>query len=209
MTIMLLNCFPTGTFQANCYILGTEVGGKGIIIDPGDDPKEILDHVRKLGLTVEYMLLTHGHPDHCGALKHLKENTHTRIAIHNADVKLLQDRAMSFFLGLGYHRPPEPDVLLNDGDEIRVEDLTLKVLSTPGHTPGSICLLGNGFVFSGDTLFNSSIGRTDLPGGSSQDIIQSIERKLLTLPDDIIVYPGHGPATTIGAERRGNPFLNC
>jgi glyoxylase-like metal-dependent hydrolase (beta-lactamase superfamily II) len=204
MVLMLIKCLAVGIFQANCYIIRSETSNNGIIIDPGDVPQEILYYIQQSKLNIDYILLTHGHPDHCHALKEIKDITKAKIAIHKNDVKLLHDRTLSLLLGLGYHELPDPDILLVEGDNICLGNTRFKILHTPGHTPGSICIYSDGIVFTGDTLFNSGIGRTDLPGGNSYDIINSIRDKLLKLPDETIVYPGHGPITSIGAERRGN-----
>jgi len=178
-----------------------------MIIDPGDKAKEILKKVEDLGLDIKLIVLTHGHIDHIGALKEVKEATGAEVAIHGDDARSLRRQLLSVIFGLFYPTPPPPDRLLKDGDSIDVGDLHFVVLHTPGHTSGGICLLGQGVVFSGDTLFNYSIGRTDLPGGSYSKLMNSIQTKLMTLPDNTVVYPGHGNETTIGAERRGNPYL--
>lgn len=204
MVLMLIKCLAVGIFKTNCYIIRSETSNNGIIIDPGDAPQEILYYIQQSKLNIDYILLTHGHPDHCHALKEIKDITRAKIAIHKNDVKLLHDRTLGLLLGLGYHELPDPDILLVEGDNICLGNTRFKILHTPGHTPGSICIYGGGIVFTGDTLFNSGIGRTDLPGGNSYDIINSIRDKLLKLPDEIIVYPGHGPITSIGTERRGN-----
>jgi len=198
-------------FATNCYIVGPEESKQGIIIDPGDESRVILEKVADLGLDIKLIVLTHGHIDHVGALKAVKEATGAEMAIHADDAKSL--RGLRGLLksilvpGLSYPVPPPPERLLKDGDSLDAGDLHFKVLHTPGHTPGGICLLGEGVVFSGDTLFNYGIGRTDLPGGSYQRLMESIRAKLMVLPDETVVYPGHGPETTIGAERVGNPFL--
>jgi len=178
-----------------------------MIIDPADKAKQILKKVEDMGLDIKLIALTHGHIDHIGALKKIKEATGAEVAIHADDAGSLKKQSLSIMLGLFYPTPPPPDRLLKDGDSIDVGDLHFVVLHTPGHTPGGICLSGQGVVFSGDTLFNYSVGRTDLHGGSYDKLMGSIQTKLMTLPDDTIVYPGHGPDTTIGAERKGNPFL--
>jgi len=199
-------------FATNCYIVGSEASKQGIIIDPGDEAEAILGRVADLELDIKLIVLTHGHIDHVGALKAVKEASGAEMAIHVDDAKSL--RGLRGFLqsvlvpGLSYPVPPPPERLLQDGDSLDVSDLHFKVLHTPGHTPGGICLLGEGVVFSGDTLFNYGIGRTDLPGGSYHRLMESIRTRLLVLPDNTIVYPGHGPETTIGAERAGNPFLS-
>jgi len=196
-----------GPFASNCYIIGSESNKEGVIIDPGADAEEILNNVKDLGLDTKFIVLTHGHIDHIGALKEVKDATGAEAAIHTDDAKSLNDHSLGRVFGLSYPPPPAPDRLLKGGDSIDIGDLHLLVLHTPGHSPGGICLLGDGVVFSGDTLFNYGIGRTDLPGGSYSQLMNSIHTKLMILPDNTIVYPGHGPDTTIGTERGGNPFL--
>ena len=206
---MIVRKLEVGPFASNCYIIGSEADREGMIIDPGDEAKLILSEVKDLGLDIKVIALTHGHIDHIGALKEVKEATGTQVAIHTDDVRVLKDRFLSIFLGIRRRSPPPPDRLLNDGDTISVGELKFTVIHTPGHSQGSICLLGEGVLFSGDTLFNYGVGRSDLPGSGSNhnQLIDSIQRRLLVLDDDIKVYPGHGPETTIGAECRGNPFL--
>jgi hydroxyacylglutathione hydrolase len=209
---LIIDCLAVGPFATNCYIVGSEETKQGIIIDPGDDAAAILGRVADLGLDIKMLVLTHGHIDHVGALKAVKEATDAEMAIHADDAKSLRGLRgvlQSIIVpGLFYPLPPPPERLLRDGDSLDVGGLHFEVLHTPGHTPGGICLLGEGVVFSGDTLFNYGIGRTDLPGGSYHRLVESIRSRLLALPDDTVVYPGHGPETTIGAERAGNPFLS-
>jgi len=205
---MILKKLEVGPFASNCYIVGDEANKEGMIIDPGAEANRILKNVNDLGLEIKFIVLTHVHVDHIGALKEVTEATGAEFAVHADDAKSLQARPSSdmspFFTP---QTPPPPDRLLKGGDSIDVGNLHFLVLHTPGHTPGCICFLGEGVVFSGDTLFNFGIGRTDFPGGSYSQIMNSIHTKLMILPDDTIVYPGHGPDTTIGTERRGNPFL--
>jgi len=205
---MILKKLVLGPLASNCYIAGSEAAKEGMIIDPADEAKTILKNVEELGLEIRSIVLTHGHPDHFGAVKEVKEATGAEIAIHTDDAKLLRQQTLGLLFGLYYPKPPAPDRLLNGGDSIDIGDLHFSVIHTPGHTPGGICLVGHGVVFSGDTLFNYGIGRYDLPGGSYNQLMDSINSKLMALPDETIVYPGHGPETTIGAERRGNPFLH-
>lgn len=205
---MIVEKIVVGPFASNCYIVGSESNKEGIIIDPGDEAKKILKKVSDLGLDIKLIALTHGHIDHTGALKEVKEATGAEVAVHVSDAKSLKNRVLAIAFGLFYPPPPPPDRLLNDGDSLDIGDICFEVLHTPGHTPGGICLLGEGVVFSGDTLFNYSIGRSDLPGGNYSQLMNSIHTKLLVLPDSTIVYPGHGPDTTIGAERKNNPFLS-
>lgn len=189
---MILKRFEVGPYAANCYIVGDESGKEGLIIDPGDEPKEILKTVKAAGLTVKLIVITHGHVDHCSAVTEVKKKTGAPVAIHSNDAGRL---------------PVTPDKVLKGGDAVEVGGLHFTVLHTPGHSPGSICLLGDGVLFSGDTLFNFGIGRYDFAGGSYRQIMDSLHNKLMTLPDTTVVYPGHGPETTIGTERLGNPFL--
>ena len=204
---MIVDKLELGPFATNCYIVGSESNREGMIVDPADKAKEILKKVEDLQLDIKLITLTHGHIDHIGALKKIKEATGAEVAIHGDDAKSLRNQLMRMLFGFFYPTPPPPDRVLKDGDSIEVGDLHFSVLHTPGHTPGGICLLGEGVVFSGDTLFNHSVGRTDLPGGSYNKLMNSIQTRLMTLPDETIVYPGHGPETTIGAERKGNPYL--
>ncbi len=204
---MIIERLEVGPFASNCYIVGTESSKEGIIIDPGAEAKRILKRVDDLELEVRVIVLTHAHIDHIGALKEVKEATDAEIAIHAEDASSLQGRSLSNLFGLVFPPPPPADRLLKGDDSIDVGDLHLLVLHTPGHTPGGICLLGEGVLFSGDTLFNSGIGRFDMPGGNGSQLMNSIHTKLMVLPDSTVVYPGHGQETTIGTERRANPFL--
>ena len=204
---MILRQLVVGPFASNCYLVGSESSKEGMIIDPGDEAEVILSNVKDLGLEIRSIVLTHGHIDHIGALKEVKEATGAEVAIHTDEAESLQSQPLSTLIGLSYPTPPPPDRLLKDGDSMDIGDLHFLVLHTPGHSPGCICLLGQGVIFSGDTLFNYGIGRADLPGGSYSQLMNSIHTKLMTLPDNTVVYPGHGPDTTIGAERSGNPFL--
>lgn len=205
---MILKKLELGPFGTNCYIVGSESSKEGMIIDPGDEAEAILRTVKSLGLDIKLIVLTHGHLDHLGALKKVKEATGAELLIHADDAYFLQKRPLNAVFGFPYPDTPPPDRVLKDGDSIGIGGLHFLVLHTPGHSPGGICLLGEGVVFSGDALFNYGIGRTDFTGGSYEELMNSIHTKLMVLPDNIIVYPGHGPATTIGTERQGNPFLH-
>ena len=207
---MILKTLVVGPFASNCYIIGSESSKHGLIIDPGAEAKLILRTVSDLGLTISLILVTHTHIDHIGALVPVKEGTEAKFAIHEAEATAglgMFSRMLSSMSGGSFNQPPKPDRLLKDGDTIDVDDLNFTVLHTPGHSPGGISLYGHGILFSGDTLFNHGIGRTDFPGCSYEQLMDSIQNKLMTLPDETIVYPGHGPSTTIGKEKRGNPFL--
>lgn len=208
---VILKRLEVGPFGSNCYIVGSETTKEGIIIDPGAEPEAILDAVRRLGLTIKRIVATHSHLDHVMALREVKEATGASFAMHEAESqsRMMQGMAkmMGAMMGSSGEAPPKPDELLKDGDTIEVGDLSFAVLHTPGHSPGGISLYGHGVVFSGDTLFNFGIGRTDFPGCSYQKLMESIKERLMALPDDTVVLPGHGPQTTIGTERQYNPFL--
>jgi len=207
---MIIKMLVLGPFASNCFIVGSEKTRRGMIIDPGAEAKTILRTVDELRLTIPLIVVTHTHPDHVAALGTVKEATGAEFAIHEAEANATlgpMSRIMTAMAGGSFGKLPKPDKLLNDGDAIDIDDLHFVVLHTPGHSPGGISLYGHGVVFSGDTLFNYGIGRTDFPGCSHERLMQSISNKLLTLPDDTIVYPGHGPETTINNEKRGNPFL--
>jgi hydroxyacylglutathione hydrolase len=204
---VILKKLVVGPLASNCYIVGSEATKEGMIIDPADEAEKILQCVKELGLKINFIVLTHGHPDHVGALKEIKEATGAEVVIHTDDAESLQQPFLGSLFGLSYPAPPPADRLLKEGDSIDIGDLHFSVRHTPGHTPGGICLLGHGVLFSGDTLFNYGIGRYDLPGGNYSQLMDSLQAKLMALPDDTIVYPGHGPDTTIGTERRENPFL--
>ena len=209
--VVILDRLELGPFASNCYIVGSEATKEGMIIDPGAEPEAILDAVRRLGLTIKRIVATHSHLDHIMALREVKEATGAPFAMHEAESqsRMMQGMAkmMGAVMGSSGEGPPKPDELLKDGDTIEVGDLSFTVLHTPGHSPGGISLYGHGVVFSGDTLFNSGIGRTDFPGCSYQKLMESIKERLMALPDDTVVLPGHGPQTTIGTERQYNPFL--
>jgi hydroxyacylglutathione hydrolase len=201
-----------GLVETNCYVAACPETKEAAVIDPGAfSPKEvqaILDLVKQHGLSVKYIINTHGHIDHIAGNKALLKETGAKLCIHADDSGMLTSAREngSEMFGMDIVSPP-PDRLLSDGDVILLGRLEMKVLHTPGHTPGGISLLIDGTLFSGDTLFAGSVGRTDLPGGSETEIIRSIKSKLLILPDDTKVRPGHGPRTTIGAEREETPFL--
>lgn len=205
---MIIKKLDVGSFASNCYIVGAESNKEGMIIDPGADASQILQTVNDLALEVKIIVLTHGHRDHFGALKEVKEATDAEVAIHADDAGALQARPSSGVISRpSLQAPPPPDRLLSGGDSIDIGELHFLILHTPGHSPGGICLLGEGVVFSGDTLFNFGIGRFDTPGGNGSQLMNSIHTKLMVLPGDTVVYPGHGPETTINTEREWNPFL--
>jgi len=205
---LIIETLPVGNLEANCYIIGCEETGQAAVVDPGDEAGRILDRLAKGGLKVAAVVLTHGHADHIGAVGELKKATGAPVMIHAQDGEMLTNPARNLSAWLGEQLSFKPaDRLLEDGDTIQVGTVTLEVIHTPGHTPGGICLRAGKDLFTGDTLFARSIGRSDFPGGSHTTLIKSIKSKLLALPEDTKIYPGHGPTSTIGEEKRHNPFL--
>jgi len=205
---LIIKKLEVGPIMANCFILGCESTKEAVVIDPGDDADRILMELAKAELRVKVLINTHGHFDHVGANKQMKEATGADIAIHPEDEPMLEELSRSAMMfGLSAENSPPADRVLNQDDEISFGDITLKVIHTPGHSRGGICLYTKGHLFAGDTLFAGSIGRTDLPGGDYDTLISSIKEKLLMLDDDTIVYTGHGPETTIGKEKQINPFI--
>ena len=207
---MIIRALELSPFLTNCYIVGSEETKEGMIIDPADSADVIMENVRQLGLTIKLVVATHVHPDHVMALGQVLEETGAPFAVHPDEPIGGIAGGMSRVVGLmmgSTKAPPRPDRPLKDGDVIEVGELKFTVLHTPGHSPGGISLYGHGVVFVGDTLFNYSVGRTDFPGCSHRTLIDSINSKLMNLPGDTVVYPGHGPKTTISHERQYNPFL--
>lgn len=204
-TDLIVKSLTVGMFATNCYLLSCEKTKEGIVIDPGAQGKKIIEVIASLGLKIRYIINTHGHVDHIGANGKLKERLAVPICLNERDLPIYKDPG--YGLKLVLKRQPGPDVFIADGDKITCGNITLTVLATPGHTPGSVCLLTGKTLFAGDTLFAGSVGRTDLKGGSWRELMNSIKGKLLTLPADTEVFPGHGPKTTIGEEIRENSFL--
>lgn len=199
-----------GAMGANCYLYACMESKKAALIDPGADGKRIYRWVLEKGLKVDYILLTHGHVDHIGAVDELRELLgKVAVGIHAGDAGMFTDGKLnlSSYFGQGLVLQ-KADFLLQDGQELVIGNQILKVISTPGHSPGGVCFLSSEGLFSGDTLFAGSIGRTDFPGGSSEQLLKGIKEKLLILPEDTRVLPGHGEETTIGEEKRDNPFLS-
>jgi glyoxylase-like metal-dependent hydrolase (beta-lactamase superfamily II) len=194
--------------MANCFVLGCEETLEAAVIDPGDEADRILQALAESNLTVRLIINTHGHFDHVGANKRLHEVTGAPILIHPLDAPMLNQLANSAAAwGMSADNSPPPDREIQDGDEVTFGKILLNVIHTPGHTPGGISLSTDREVFVGDTLFAGSIGRTDFPGGSFEALKESIQQKLFTLNEDLKVYTGHGPETTIGVEKRTNPFV--
>jgi len=208
MEQLLLDTLVLGLFQTNCYLIGCPETREALVLDPGGEVPPILERAQARGLTIRLIVNTHGHYDHIVGNAELARRTGAPLAVHELDAPLLYAPQYDFSALLGLRREPcRPTRLLRDGDTVGVGRLSFRVLHTPGHTPGSICLLGEGLLFSGDTLFHLGVGRTDLPGGDMEALIRSLEEVLLPLDDGLAVYPGHGPKTTIGYEKKYNPFL--
>jgi hydroxyacylglutathione hydrolase len=206
---MILEGLVVGMFQSNCYVVGDETTREALIVDPGDEAKRILAVVDRHHLDVKLIAVTHSHVDHVAALEPVRESTGADVVMHHDAYESSKAEAgmMRTLLGVGAPKIAEPHLLVDDDDELSVGNLTFKVLYTPGHAFGHICLAGEGVVFTGDALFAGGIGRFDLPGGDGKLLLKSIRQKLLTLPDETVVLSGHGPASTIGEERTSNPFL--
>jgi glyoxylase-like metal-dependent hydrolase (beta-lactamase superfamily II) len=202
---MKVQTLVVSMFGTNCYLVSCPETGKGIVIDPGAEGKRILLEIKKSGLIITEIINTHGHIDHTGANGSLKEALQVPLSLPEKDLDTYQNPGWG--LGFIFGKPRPPDRLLKEGDQVSFGKQLLTVIETPGHTRGGISLYGSGAVFTGDTLFAGSIGRTDLAGGSFNTLIGAIKEKLLVLPPRTVVYPGHGPATTIEAEARSNPFL--
>jgi hydroxyacylglutathione hydrolase len=188
----MLRKIVVGPYQTNCYIVGCKATREGVVIDPGSEVDRIVKEISRSGLRIRYILITHGHHDHTGGVRELKPITGAQVCIHPLDAGGL---------------PMAPDRELSEGKKIPVGTFELEVIHTPGHSPGGVCFHAPGVVFSGDTLFAGSIGRTDFRGGDHKKLIQGVVRKIFPLGDGVRVYPGHGPRTTIGNERRHNPFF--
>ena len=205
---MLLKQLIVGELETNCYILGDEKTKEGVVIDPGGDGDLIMENIKRLNLKIKYIILTHGHADHLAALNELKKETDAQIVIHEQDADMLTEPRynLSMFTGKDIVCP-KADRLLEDGDKIDFGNLTLEVLHTPGHTPGGISLYIDNILFTGDTLFCEGVGRADLPGSSYEKLLRSIKEKLFSKPDDTKIYPGHGRESTIGWEKKNNPWI--
>lgn len=207
---MIFESLEVGPLGVNCFILGCEETGQGVVIDAGGDARDIIAVVERRGLSIAHIINTHGHFDHIGANRALKERFGANLMIHAADIPLLGRAAdIAKAYGIPGENSPPPDTCLEDGMEISFGRLAMTVLHTPGHSPGGCCfyLEAEQKIITGDTLFADSIGRTDLPGGSHEQLLDSVRAKLFTLPDNVVAYPGHGPETTIGHEKRHNPYF--
>jgi glyoxylase-like metal-dependent hydrolase (beta-lactamase superfamily II) len=207
---MILESFPVGPLRCNCTILGDEVTHEAVVVDPGDNIAEILSRLQTHGLTLRQIVITHAHIDHVGGAALLKKATGAPVLLNQQDLGLLAAMEMQAgWLGVPTPEVASPDASAEDGLTVGLATLPAEVIHTPGHTPGSICLLfpQQQLLLAGDTLFSGSIGRTDLPGGDGRQILRSLRDRLMVLPDRTRVLPGHGPDTTIGEEKQSNPFL--
>ncbi len=205
---MILETLQLGPVGTNAYIVGDEATHRAAVVDPGDEAPRVVAVLKRLGLSLEAIVATHAHFDHVGAVRPLVEATRAPFLLFEAELPVLQvaaDRAALF--GISIPSPPAPDRLLREGETLALGGGAFRVVHTPGHSPGHMCLLGDGIAFVGDVIFQGSIGRTDLPGGDYDTLLRSIATHLLPLPDATVLYNGHGPATTVGRERRTNPFL--
>ncbi len=208
---MIIKQIIVGSMAVCCYIVACEKTKKAAVIDPGGDVDKILAEVDKMGLSLEYIIATHGHPDHVCGNRAIQGATGAKIIMHAADEQFFgKPEVKNYFSMLGLEPSPKADIEVAEGDEIHIGEVTFQVLHTPGHTPGGMCLYNAPDLITGDTLFVGGLGRTDFPGGSHEELLNSIRTKLLVLPPETIVWPGHGYGgnrSTIGDEKRSNPFL--
>lgn len=208
---MIVRQLVVGSMGVCCYLAICAKTRKAVVIDPGGDEKKILALIHTENATVEYIINTHGHPDHDCGNRTLKEATGALIVIHEADAEFFsKPEVQSYFSVLGLPASPPPDIKVKDGDFISFGEEKLKVIHTPGHTPGGMCLYSSPYLFTGDTLFVGGVGRTDFPGGDTKALVSAIRTKILTLPGETVVWPGHGyggDSSTIATEARTNPFL--
>ncbi len=206
---MIIQHLVVGDLSTNCYVLGCEDTRKGVVIDPGGDGPDIIAAIDRLKLDIEYIIDTHCHFDHILANDDVKNATGAKLAIHELELPTLKSSGSSIAGWLRVKMPEsKPEVLLQEGDEIKFGNISLKVLHTPGHSPGHISLVCDGKAFVGDCLFYQGIGRTDFPGGSQKLLMESINKKLVPLGNETMIYSGHGPVTSIGQELRHNPWLH-
>jgi len=200
--------FTVGNFAVNNFLIHPENSNQALLIDAGEEPEPILNTIHQKKLNLLYLINTHGHGDHIAGNGIILRETNAKLLIHEFDTPYLQDPNLNLSALLGVQlRSPEPDQLLTEGDIVRLDNLQFRVLHTPGHTPGHISLVCEKHAFVGDVIFEGSVGRTDLPLASTDQLMESIRRKIYTLPDDTILHPGHGPDTWVGTEKRHNPFV--
>jgi hydroxyacylglutathione hydrolase len=204
---LIFEVFPAGVYQANCFLLGDENTKEGAIVDPGGNAEGILKEIDRLGLKVRYIILTHGHGDHIAAVHRVKEETGAKVLLNKKDLYLTSGATLELIPILRNMKLFDIDEFINDGDILKLGSTSINILETPGHTPGSVSLNIEDKVITGDAVFRGSIGRTDFEFASQEQLITSIKEKILTLPDETKIFPGHGPSTTVGAEKKYNPFL--
>lgn len=205
---MIFERLSLGIYGANCYIIGCKETKEAIVVDPGGNHSEVVDEINKKNLNLKYIILTHGHADHIGGIIKLKEEINAPILIHKDDEDMLIDANINLSNRMNMDTiEVKPDKLLNDNDILKLGNLKVEILHTPGHTKGSICIKIEDILITGDTLFLGSIGRSDLYGGNHETLIKSIKEKLLHLNDETTIYPGHGGQSTIGFEKKNNPFI--
>lgn len=205
---LVIHHLSVGPLQVNCFLVSCPKTKETMVIDPGEEGPRILGLAEREGLKISQVVNTHGHFDHVGANQKVIEATGAKLALHEADLPLLQHaRRHAEVYGLTVNPSPEPDKLLKEGDTLKIGEYSFSVFHLPGHSPGGICLLCEGHLFVGDVLFAGSIGRTDLPGGDFDALVEGVREKLFSLPDETVVHPGHGQDTTIGRERKMNPFV--
>jgi glyoxylase-like metal-dependent hydrolase (beta-lactamase superfamily II) len=207
---LMVRGIVVGVFQENCWVVGSRRTGEAICIDPGDQPDEILALAKDMGVRIKLIANSHAHIDHVLGIQGVQNATGAKFLLHHQDLDLLRDGFHMSASRFGLdptQQPPDPDMFVEEGDILEVEGLRLQAITTPGHTPGSVSYYTEGMLFSGDTLFRGSIGRTDLPGGDLNEELSSIYNKLLVLPDETIVLPGHMQETTILQEKKSNPFV--
>jgi hydroxyacylglutathione hydrolase len=204
---MIFEVYPAGVYQANCYIIGDEVSKIGAVVDPGGDPEGILDVCKRHQLTIKYIILTHGHLDHAAGAADIKKAANAKIYMNKKDEYLIKGKGAEITPILRNTKTFDVDEYISEGDLIAIGNIKVRVVETPGHSPGGISLLMDGIALTGDALFKGSVGRCDFEFGSMESLIKAVKEKILTLPDDTKVYPGHGPSTTVGAEKKFNPYL--
>lgn len=205
---MKIEIIPVSPFETNCYLVWNEADKSCAVVDPGDEPERIISRIEKSKMLPKAILLTHGHADHIAAVEPIKKEFEIPIYIGRGDEILLNSPSANISALFGFHITcPPADHIVDDSDVLKIGSLEFTVIAVPGHSPGGVCYLTEDKLFCGDALFAGSIGRTDLPGGDYELLIDSINKGILTLPDNIACYPGHGPATTVGEERKSNPFL--
>lgn len=204
---MIVETLGVGPLQANCILIGCERTRAGMVVDPGGEPERILDAIERLGLQIAYVCNTHGHVDHVAANAAIQQATGAKLLIHEADRGSIESPHPFWSSMVGGIEASTPDGTYADGDQLQIGDLTIRVVHTPGHTPGGVCLAVEDLLVTGDTLFAGSVGRTDFPGGSTATLQDSLRRLVAEFPDETRILPGHGPETTMGAEKRSNPFL--